>query len=222
MGYAPELRCSSASHEKNRRFFSHEKNDFYSISGIKSENVMFFSHECDKGCCQIQIKPYIDLKTPRRRGRCLKAGVFIYDPKQKRVLLVQYKGNLWGPPKGSLEIEKNETLIECALREVREETGLVLESKDFCSYIRYNKIFLYYTELESSDVKIQENSEEEANDANGITWIKLECLEQCVRDGHISINEPCKACLKYFLNVTLPENEFILVEPKNNRRRKFM
>ena len=71
---------------------------------------------------------------------------FIYDPKSTKILLVQSNGNMWGIPKGT--IKDNETSICCALREVHEETGLVLDIKDISnSTILYNNCKYFYTAL---------------------------------------------------------------------------
>ena len=59
----------------------------------------------------------------------------------RRVLLVQSGFNQpWGFPKG--KIEKNETELDCARREVREELGLKFKESDLLGskrYIQYNK-----------------------------------------------------------------------------------
>jgi ADP-ribose pyrophosphatase YjhB (NUDIX family) len=54
-----------------------------------------------------------------------RAGVILFSPNKKYVLLVKTKlyGN-WGFPKG--KVEKNENLNMCAMRELKEETGLTI------------------------------------------------------------------------------------------------
>ena len=55
-----------------------------------------------------------------------RAGVILFSPNKKYVLLVKTKlyGN-WGFPKG--KVEKNENLNMCAMRELKEETGLTID-----------------------------------------------------------------------------------------------
>jgi len=58
-------------------------------------------------------------------------GVLIFD--QEKILLGKrissHGENCWSPPGGHLEF--GETLEECAIREVREETGLVIENPEY-------------------------------------------------------------------------------------------
>jgi len=57
------------------------------------------------------------------------ARVVVYDREDKKVLLVKNKGtNFWYPPGGGWEFEK-ETILECAKREVKEETDLDVDIK---------------------------------------------------------------------------------------------
>jgi bis(5'-nucleosidyl)-tetraphosphatase len=176
------------------------------------------TYNCDKGCCIIKIKEYIDIDRKSHRGGYNKAGIFIYDPKQDRVLLVQSRGQLWGPPKGSLEYEKNETHSECAIREVKEETGIDIQVCEFTRAIKIkNRALYYYVEKDTCNVDIQNHHDEEMNDANGITWIKIDCLRQCIKDGHIVLNQHCKIAFKRFMNIEFPKEEFTKVDYKRKR-----
>jgi hypothetical protein len=58
---------------------------------------------CDKKCCTIQIKDTIIHKTYSFTNK-RKAGIFIYDPKSDKVLLIQSNGNLWGTTKRNQKI----------------------------------------------------------------------------------------------------------------------
>jgi 8-oxo-dGTP pyrophosphatase MutT (NUDIX family) len=151
-----------------------------------------------------------------RRGNCRKAGVFIYDPAEDRVLLVQSRGQLWGPPKGTLEVDRDETSCECAIREVKEETGLDVKVEDFKQAVKIkNRAMYYYVERNTEPVSIQYNHPD--NDANGITWIKLDCLNDCIKSGNIILNQHCKLVLKKFMGKELIKSDFIKVK---TRRRK--
>lgn len=174
-------------------------------------------YNCNDKCCKIKINEGRVFGRKNRRGQCYKAGVFIYDPTEKKVLLVMSNGNLWGLPKGSVEIEKKETYKECAIREVREETGLVLDpDKLLISTKLFNRAVYYYLEKSFVEVSIQ-NEDKEDNDANGISWIKTECLEKCIADGKIILNHHCKVVFKKFLGITFPNSGFIKVK---RRKRK--
>lgn len=173
-------------------------------------------YPCEKGCCSIKIKTYKNQSRHRyRRGRYQKAGVFLFDPKEDRVLLVQSRGQLWGPPKGTLDVEKGETFCQCAIRELKEETGLDIQTKDFSRAIKVkNKAIYYYSERDTCNVEVQNHNDEEMNDANGITWIKIDCLEECIITGKIVLNHHCKIAFKKFLNKIFPKSDFIKVERK--------
>ena len=95
------------------------------------------TEQCQDNCCQIKINPYKNTKHYFGKGK--KAGVFIYDPVQKKILIVQSRGHLWGAPKGSLNV--GETIKECAIREVKEETNLDLSKHKFDRYINIKKNF---------------------------------------------------------------------------------
>lgn len=171
-------------------------------------------YKCPKNCCSIEVaEPSSYLVRRLRRGHCRKAGVFIYDPNEDRVLLVQSRGQLWGPPKGTLEVDKGETSCQCAIREVKEETGLQMKVEDFSRAIKIkNRAMYYYVERKSEIVHIQTGQED--NDANGITWIKLSCLEDCIKSGHIILNQHCKLVLKKFMGREFPKSEFIKVRTR--------
>lgn len=171
-------------------------------------------YSCKKGCCHIQIKTYKHQKSFHRNYR--KAGVFIYDPKQEKVLLVQSRGHLWGPPKGSLNFEEQDR--NCAVREVKEETGLNISYDDFTKAMKISKrgIF-YYLEMDACDIEVQDSIEN--NDANGITWIKIQCLEQSIIDGNIVLNHYAKLVFSHFLNKVFPKSSWIKVCNKRKKKK---
>lgn len=166
------------------------------------------TYYCKEGCCQIKIKSYKYKKMYFNR-HYRKAGVFIYDPKESRVLLVQSRGHLWGPPKGSLNIEENS--IEGAIREVKEETGLIISSDDFTKFIKIrNNSVYYYLEMLKTDIKVQDNIKD--NDANGITWIKIKCLENAIEEGYIILNHYAKIVFWKFMKKTFPKSNWVRIK----------
>lgn len=168
------------------------------------------TYYCRDGCCPVKIKTY--KPTPRYFDRKYKkAGVFIYDPKEDRVLLVQSRGHLWGPPKGTLNIGEEE--IHCAVREVNEETGINISSDDFIKYVRIrNRAIYYYLEMDTRDLNVQDSITD--NDANGITWIKTDCLENAIKDGNIVLNHYAKIAFYKLKNKIFPKSNWTLVKRK--------
>ena len=128
---------------------------------------------CEDKCCTVMIKPYT-LQDHKRRIINKKAGVFIYDSTEQKVLVIQSKGNLWGLPKGTFE--QNENSVECAIRETYEETGIQLSQHNLgsCFYIRDQATY-YFAELKMQNVEISNTID---NDVNGIGWINVDCLQK--------------------------------------------
>lgn len=155
---------------------------------------------CPKGCCTLKTIPYesfrgLVFRTRRKR----KAGVYIKDCSSNKILLVQSRGNFWGPPKGTVQYGESDRL--CAVREVKEETGLDISMDDFGKSTNiYNSAIYFFLDMKECEVDIQEHLID--NDANGIGWINIECLQECVRNTTISLNKHCKIVLERFENIT--------------------
>lgn len=162
---------------------------------------MIKTYKCAEDCCVIKLSessPFPPTHSENNR----KAGVFIFDPNEDRVLLVQSRGQYWGAPKGTLE--ENETSCDCALREVKEETGIELKTENLLKAIKVNNRAVYfYTEMKANNVEVQNIVN---NDANGITWIKIKCLINCINKGEMVINKHCKILFKKFLKIIIDNN----------------
>lgn len=162
---------------------------------------------CDKGCCSYYVTHYEhpswygksdDWKDPTEKMKIKKAGAFIIDKKQGKILLVQSRGQYWGPPKGSLN--ENEDVKDAAVREVKEETGLDLDKDSFQKfYIVKSKALYYYIELDEKNIKVQSHVKD--NDANGIGWFKIDCLEELIKENKVLINLHCKLLIKRFVGL---------------------
>lgn len=134
---------------------------------------------CLNNCCILKynvnyIKPCGPWNKNKKNTR---AGVIINNIKDNTVLLIQSSGYKWGFPKGRQE--KNETVIETALRELKEETGIILTDEDISKskYIKINNnhFFLYKTK---KTINFEEKYRENCifNDVTGIGYFSLECL----------------------------------------------
>jgi len=166
---------------------------------------------CKNGCCTYEIRPYDRCEfTPRNK---YKAGVFIFDKNLNKILLVQSRGNLWGSPKGS--IESNESIIECAQREVFEETGISITHSrgasdpvhgsisDSSKFI-FNNSHYFYCNLSQCPISLDTPMiSNDINDASGIGWFSIPCLLNLIESEQIQINFHCKLLLEYFLKVHL-------------------
>jgi 8-oxo-dGTP pyrophosphatase MutT (NUDIX family) len=160
---------------------------------------------CTNGCCSIVIKPYKEIHKSydfRHKFKKCKAGIFFYDPNTEKVLLVQSRGWKWGPPKGTLEDTDN-SVEDCAVREVMEETGIKIDKTVLTKDNRHHidRATYYYLEKDAvNDINIPTV---EDNDASGITWINVECLQNMYDIGRINLNSHCKQLLKKILKINL-------------------
>lgn len=177
------------------------------------------TYHCDDGCCKIYIQ-HSDKKSYIKPDRNYKkAGVFIYDPEQDKILLVQSRGNLFGPPKGSLNFGESNT--DCAVREVKEETGIDINSNNFLKAFHIkNRATYFYVEMKANDIFVQNQilSNNQTNDANGITWIKMSCLEKAVQSGNISLNNYAKIGFIHFFGKVFPRCNWTIIKYKKKSR----
>lgn len=160
--------------------------------------------KCINKCCEIKINPYTshsytydDIK--QKYNKC-KAGIFFYDPNENKILLVQSRGFKWGFPKGTMEKCDNHNVINCAIREVLEETGYNIPKSMLTIKYVVDKTTYFYIEHKEDIVYIQPSFN---NDANGICWIKVSCLLDMVNHDKMKINYHCKKLLKRFLLVNI-------------------
>jgi 8-oxo-dGTP pyrophosphatase MutT (NUDIX family) len=127
---------------------------------------------------------------------------------------VQSRGHLWGPPKGT--IQYGETQRICAVREVKEETGLTISADSFVKAVNLsNRAIYFYMEASECNVEVQRQIVD--NDANGVGWIKLKCLNECVRNGNISLSKHCQIVFERLLKKTFEHPKFTTVERKRKK-----
>lgn len=111
----------------------------------------------------------------------VKAGAIIM--RDNKILLVQSRGKKWGFPKGSVEM--NESLCECASRELLEETSLnVSFSKDDDHVVIVKNTALFFKELASTvgcvlDYDMVKNN---SSDCSGLGWMRLSCIKKYYKD----------------------------------------
>ena len=116
---------------------------------------------------------YTKSASPRKR-----AGVFLYNPTENKVLVVQVYNQFTGIPKGGRE--KDETTQETALRELEEETGIKLEDLNLNKLNEDNKVVLdrnttYYT-IETDECLPTKLNKFDGNDVTGVGWVHPQCL----------------------------------------------
>jgi ADP-ribose pyrophosphatase YjhB (NUDIX family) len=168
--------------------------------------MSFEIKKCLKGCCQYKVSPYIypvnwisDHLWIYSNSQIKKAGGFIYDKSNNKILLVQSRGKYWGPPKGSLN--KDEDIISGAKREVKEETGIDFSDDDIQdAFMIKNNIIYFVLNIKESDLSPQNNIRD--NDANGIGYFSLDCLKEMLDTNKINITFHCKLLIKKIFGLT--------------------
>lgn len=152
---------------------------------------------CPKGCCKLTAEKFTGIVDHRRdciKYNKLKAGGILHDINNDKVLLVQSRGKLWGFPKGTKN--DNETVEDCAVREIKEETGLSLHKSMLTSFTRINngRSTFYYVEYPEVEVEVQNSIEN--NDANGIGWVNINCLRKMIDKKILQMNRQSKIAFK--------------------------
>lgn len=162
---------------------------------------------CLNKCCKIEYMNYnyntsSEFKYSKNMNK--KAGVCIFNSVRGSILIVQSRGVLWGFPKGT--VEANETYIECAIRELAEETEIQLnpiELKNGISIKNRSMYYVYDTLHEKGT--IPKNAGTRENDVTGLSWIKIDCLYDLVNKNVIKLNFHTKYILKNYLKLILVE-----------------
>lgn len=112
------------------------------------------------------------------RGKRVRAGVFFYDRVNDKVLIVQTYGKFCGIPKGGQE--KDETLKQTALRELKEETGVVIPEDMLTTKVTLNRSAHYFI-IESEDCPSEKYNpvlyDFVGNDVTGTGWIHPRCIK---------------------------------------------
>lgn len=113
-----------------------------------------------------------------RNDRRIRAGVFLYNPKEDKLLVVQAYNKYVGLPKGGKDKEDT-SLVATALRELKEETGVELPEHLINPR---RKITLYgtatYFIIETEvcyPLNIMGNLLPD-NDVSGAGWVHVDCL----------------------------------------------
>lgn len=154
---------------------------------------------CNCGECFFDIKTYTGSNKFKKNRS--KAGVVVTDKSENFIILVQSRGNLWGFPKGS--IEENEETIDAAVREVFEETGILLSKSKLNTVHHINRNVTYFqTQIDKVQVRVQETL---GNDVNSIGWVNINCLQVLLDQNKIRLNSHAKCLCKKIFGIVIPK-----------------
>lgn len=100
---------------------------------------------------------------------------FIYKEEEKKILMVNNKGEGWSLPGGA--VEKMETLEQAVIREVKEETNLIIEideilavNEAFFESKKHHALFITFkATIIESEISIMDKEE-----ITEIAWIDIE------------------------------------------------
>lgn len=170
---------------------------------------MRFNFDCTCGTCVYKTRRYIHVKTIYERKHHKKVGIFATSNDNTHVLLVQSCGMYWGPPKGSLE--DGESIKECAAREFREETGIVIDEGLLNTYTRIMPRGYYYRinmSISDSFNIDEENTNNSHNDSTGVGWFSIDCIRKNAENGYMKINQHLRCALIHYLNININNKEY--------------
>jgi ADP-ribose pyrophosphatase YjhB (NUDIX family) len=175
---------------------------------------MYRELKCITGCCILRFSTKSSFfkkewKRELKKTKNLKrqsAGIAIIAG--DKLLITQSYNNFWGVPKGKKE---NETIFECASREVIEESGIsiqpdILEScEELIFKPNYDKkltihIFKHYMSsieyIIAEMIRMNIKDGDLHKDSTGFGWIKIDCLKQLTKLKIIKLNALTRFLIK--------------------------
>jgi hypothetical protein len=157
----------------------------------ESKNWRFNETTCQNGCCTIFKRRGPNRSTVWNKSTAIRAkktaGVIFIDHDSNRILLVQSYSHCFGPPKGAIESCDHDNVINCAIREASEETGIVVDQyellPDPIKLGRY--VFFIYSGYKEINLK------NISSEITGVGWVSLECAK-----SELVLNNPCRKLFK--------------------------
>ena len=148
----------------------------------------------------------------------VKYGSIIINKDHSKVLCVlnrqsYLKGeNKWGFPKGHMD--DKETPVECAKREVREETSLDLDPNEFKIPVRIHSNIYYMIKLNSEKTLYPLDS----NEIQMVEWKTIENLQKCNmnRDVKLFLQKISKSSLYHYYVKHIFQNFYNNDDNNNN------
>lgn len=153
-------------------------------------------------CCSLRFLPSYfkddtDFSVVRYRRTSkqhrIRSGTIILDFRRKKILVIQSYKRFWGLPKG--HVEENESVIECAIRETLEETGIRLDGSQLeRSYSVFRGDGEYFI-VNGNDLRFDPKQITSTEEITGIGWVCLKCLTKWVTEKQMIINSHFRVLL---------------------------
>ncbi len=140
------------------------------ILGLNGENYASFKRR----------KKYFSLDSydrkkhdkPNDPHRQRSGGIIYKKTKNGEFQLLLVYQTMWSLPKG--QIEKGETIVQCAVREIYEETGLKVKIEESDKYITLDKMRYYFIDFSSlSETSVSPVDTDEITNTKWVTWKQL-------------------------------------------------
>lgn len=158
--------------------------------------------QCFRKCCCLNMIENNNVECYSSEEGHSSAGVCVITP--KGILVSQSYNLYWGFPKGLRE--ENESILDCALRELLEETGVYVKKeqlKKFVFSFRYKnisrKVSIFF--LISDGENFQCNPVNILNDSTGYGFIQPICLLELYYSGTIKVNYFTRIILKIIFGI---------------------
>lgn len=141
-----------------------------------------------------------------------KSGVIIFNKDKNYVLAVKNCYNpscpKWGLPKGHLE--KGENTVECAIRELKEETGLTIDIEEDDPYIKINNSMYYVYSVANNIKNITNIKPIDTNEIKECRFVEIsEVLTyNSNRELYIALTKKLKFAKKIARNIIINSKEF--------------
>jgi 8-oxo-dGTP pyrophosphatase MutT (NUDIX family) len=175
------------------------------IDELSSHTVKAMIHEMQEPKVHAGVFYHPDLEELKKafykKFTIVQAGGGLVRNESKNILMIFRRGK-WDLPKGKLD--KKEKLEDCAIREVKEETGLqnvTLVSPLTTTYHTYHEAARFilkeshwYNMKASSDQRLIPQAEEQIQE---IKWVKPEDLEKYFDNAFPSVVEVLKLAFDY-------------------------
>jgi len=131
----------------------------------------FLNSPSNRDLIDNEAKNIVNTILKKKRRKCCGGIILNIDDVKDTIFVLVVLGRMskkWGLPKGGLEEE--ETYEECALREIKEETGLTYSLCDFKERIKIHST--YYFVINKEDRKL-ERGPIDTREIAAIKWLRL-------------------------------------------------
>lgn len=148
----------------------------------------------------------------KKKHKTTRCGAIVFNQNLNKIILVLNKYlydeqniELWGLPKGLLESREN--FNECAMREVKEETGINIRIKKSQPYLKLNNN--YYFPIKINENELQNLYTRDNNEIEKVKWFTIKDL------NNLKLNKDLKSLTQQIYRAKNIAKLFDTYEKKN-------